>query len=447
MKIIFLTLSLLLLPICSAFPITLDDAIKTAVENSESGKIVKLSEESKKAEAAQTASSVKPQINAKTYYYHLYGNSSSSGGGSSSSSYGGGSDGYSYSYSTTDTNTSSSSSSPDRYISLELTASQLLFKGKKIWHTLDLEKTINHYAELTGKTGVRDIKKEVKNAFDKFFFQNATLDILTDRVKQRSEELEDAKLLKEVGMVTGLDVRQANLNLNSALIEKNDGEATLRNALIEFNRVIGEDMKGELLVPEGHLDRAANLMDTLEVLRKAHDKDTLIDIQVAKTSMEVNKLKHKLAKDDYYPEITFSARGRTSAEDFKNLDEDSYNIGIMMNWDILSGGSIKANKTKALADLSLSQEELNKLRKQLSSTIETLFTDAKSYRERIKLQEETVELARKNYEDAREHYRAGTIMITDLGGYNLSYAEARFKLIQFFYLERALLIATQSLLE
>ena len=56
-------------------------------------------------------------------------------------------------------------------------------------------------------------------------------------------------------------------------------------------------------------------------------------------------------------------------------------------------------------------------------------------------------LSRQNYEDAREQYRAGTITLTQLGDFNLGYAEARFILQRLFFSRRGLLNNTEALLE
>lgn len=451
MKIKSIIILLFLLIPAYALPITLEEAIKKGTQNSEAGRIVKYNKDSLKAEAKEVLSDVKPYIWSELSYYHFYEGTPSGGGsyyGGNQSGYGNGSDGSGSFYSKRQEDSASSSySSPDRYISAQITASQLIFQGKKIWNSFDLEKTLKQYAVLTGITGARDIKRDIKNAFDKVFYQKAVVEILSDTVSQRKQELQDALDLKEVGMVTGLDVRQAELNLNVALGEEKEGQGLYRNALIDFNKVIGEDGSGNLLVPEGKLERAANLKSFIDVLKTTLKKGELIDLKLAKNSVNSARLEYKLAKDDYYPEVRLSARFDSSGEDFDDLKDDSYTVGLYINWDIFSGGSMRTNKVKTLSELNISKEKLKQLEKRLNATIETLYSDARSYNERIKLQTEAVSLAENNYMDAREHYRAGTITLTDLGQYNLDYAKARFALIELFYGERGLLIVAQALLD
>ncbi|KJR40148.1 outer membrane efflux protein [Candidatus Magnetoovum chiemensis] len=403
----------------SAHAITLDEAIKTAVENSEAANIAVETSKTIKAQAVKSAAPMKPQVSLSAGYTHLE---------------------------TTASAETSVFTSPSDDYTVSASASQLLFQGRKIWYLSDLEKTLKQYSEITKSAGFRDIKKNVKTAFDNVLLQRALFDILEDRVKQRKEELKDAQDLKEVGMVTNLDVRQAQLNLNFAQEEMASGGASCKESRITFNNVIGKYADGDLEDPEGQLLRPAALDEKLRLLQNSLSSASVLDIRILEKELQSADLNYKLAHSERYPSVNFVTSADSSGENLGDVEE-SLTVGLQVNWSVFSGGLIKANEDEAKAKMRLSKEKLNKLKKDLSGVVSNLVVNADAMKERIRLQEEAVNLSHDNYKDAREHYRAGAITLTGLGDFNLDYAEARFKLANLIFLERAILIAAEALSE
>jgi outer membrane protein TolC len=101
----------------------------------------------------------------------------------------------------------------------------------------------------------------------------------------------------------------------------------------------------------------------------------------------------------------------------------------------------------ALAPDLAAQDQLSLTEKELKARVNSLGIRRTEVEERIKLQQESVSLAKENYEDARGHYRAGTITLTRLGEFSLSYAEVRFTLQSLFLRQRELASDMEQLLQ
>ncbi|MDM8525481.1 TolC family protein [Desulfococcaceae bacterium HSG8] len=337
-------------------------------------------------------------------------------------------------------------SSPDRDILAEARVSKLLFAGGRIWKTRALAKNFDKQADILETSGKRDIGKQVRMAFDAVLYQKAAIDILEDRVKQRRAELEDAQDLKTVGMVTSLDVRQAKLSVYFGEDRLKDGEASYREALIDFNLAIGRSGDEELLVPEGNLKDVPDLQKIMKQLKASLSEDDFLDITSSEAGVEAARLNYEIACGERWPEVVFAASGKSNGEKPDEMDE-SWTIGVQASWSILDGGLVRAKKASARSEMQKAEDGLSQTRKSLAGEVEKIGVSIRSLEERIRLQQEAVELSRKNYEDARGHYRAGTITLTRLGEFNLSYAEARFNLLQLFFLKRQEAINADALLE
>jgi len=325
-------------------------------------------------------------------------------------------------------------------------AGQMLFAGGRIWNSIRLNSAMQDLAGMSERSGLREIRRNVRLAFYTVLLRKAQLHILEDRVRQREEEVRDAMDLHDAGMATSLDARQAGLNLNNAVDRLKEGEASYQNALILFNQAMGRSGAGELLEPEGRLGRAPGLEEALKALERKFAEGSLLDIGLAEKDIEKTRLRYNLVLGEFLPQLSLVASAERSNETTGEM-EDVYAYGLVLKWNILDGGLTSARRSAAHAELRAAEERLEQKKKEIAGTIRDLRIRAASLAQRIALQQESVEMAKANYEDARGHYRAGTITLTRLGEFNLAYAEARFRLQRLYFLEQKLLIEALALLE
>jgi outer membrane protein len=277
-------------------------------------------------------------------------------------------------------------------------------------------------------------------------YRKSLLDILMDRVLQREDELEDALALREVGMVTSLDVRQAQLLRNTALDELRAQEAEYEAALIEFNLALGRSGGGELLLPDGDLERPGGLQALLEAAKAALAEEQLLELRAARNDIQSSRHEKKLATGEFLPELVLVGTAESVKEGVFQEGE-SWTAGVQLRWSLFDGGLKRARRAAANANLKLAGETLSLEEKRLAGAVRLLEVRARTLDERISIQEEALELSEFNYQDARAHYRAGTITQTRLGEFSLAYAEARFGLKNLYFLERQLMAELKALLE
>ncbi|GBE35896.1 outer membrane channel protein [bacterium BMS3Bbin07] len=418
MKIKLLVLLLILVIPSVARTITIEDALKLALEDSEAVRITVRSSEALRADARKGVAFVKPQARIGARYLRNYSTVEWFPG----------------------------FETPHWLKSASIEASQVLWTGGRILRSLDLKENLYRLSEITEKSGKRDIRRQVRLAFYGVLFQRAFLDILEDRTAQREEELRDAEDLKNAGMVTSLDVRQAKLNLNNAMEELQTGEESCNRALIDFNISIGRSGREELLVPQGRLDSVRGVETRLKRLEDAFKQDILLDIRLARTDLLTSRLSYEIARRGHLPELQLVTSARSSNEYIGQMDQE-WNVGIQLTWNVLDGGLVSSNKAATMAEMQVADNKLKKTRKELAGLVRDLKVSVTSVDRRIELQRESVTLSGENYEDARGQYRAGTITLTRLGELNLAYAEARFRLSRLFYLKRELMIQADALLE
>ncbi len=415
---IFLILLLTIFFSSNLLSITIDEAVKYALGNSEDAIIKKEDVKLLKETGKQATSSIKPLVSLNSQYIDL------------------------------DTDREITTSNPYvlKDITAEVSGSQVLLAGGKIINSIRLKNNIYKQANILSLTSERDIIKNVKSAFNLVLLNKAMVEIEQDRVKQQKSELNDVEELKKVGMSTILDLRQAELMLNFAENALKSAETEYNKSLIDFNNTIGNiDKEFCLFEADGKLNSVENLNVLIEELNKRFLEDTIIDIQTTQALLEEKDIKRKITRSSYFPTINLVGSYKKNGTKTSELD-NYWSSGVAMEWVIMSGGVIKSQDQMAKIEILKARKQKAKIKKTFLSLINKMKNEADSLSKRIKLQEKAVELSDKNYQDARAYYKEGAITLTRLGEFNLNYREARYNLQVLFYAQNELLNSVESFL-
>ena len=401
------------LGISQAASITMEEAVRQALERSDQAAIIQEARNRADADAEGVTAFTLPQIDTTAAYLKM-------GSG-------------------VDVNTGIPAldrelAPPEKQISARVDASQVIWSGGRVWNSYSLRRELETLSQLKETSQKTELTKQVSLAFITVLYQQARLAVRQDRVAQRKVELQDATDLFEAGMVTNLDVREAQLNLHVAMDDLQAGESELHTALVDFNLVIGQDMVTDLLLPEGALTRPDALGAKITQLTTLVRDGDQRDLRLARHQLESSRMNLKMANGERWPMLLLVAGGEYSGEESSEMEE-SWNAGVQLQWNLYDGGAVSSRKAAARADMRNFQAVLDQTTKDLSGTIRKLETEVDRLDKRIQLQEKTVTLSHENYEDARGLYGQGTMTLTRLGDFNLLFAEARFNLLRLYFLE------------
>ena len=335
---------------------------------------------------------------------------------------------------------------PRRAISAELQASQLLFAGGSIWHSWALNDSLQQLAVLKNHSHIRQLEYNVAMAFLAVQQQQQIYQIAEDRVQQRQQELEDATVLFDLGMVAQLDKREALLALQQAQNDLQATDSQLFVTITNFNQLLGRSASEKQLIPSTTL---AQLSDTDSLLKTLADQianSSQLDIVTSQLDTTISNQQQHIASSEYWPTVAATASGGTSGDHHTERD-DTWTVGLQLDWNLINGGATRAKTAQAQARAMQSRARQQQIYKQLTGYCAKLQQQHHDLLAQLKRQRQTVELAQENYADARALYAAGSITITRLGQYNLAFAESRFNLTQLLYAHNRLYHEIRRLIE
>lgn len=321
---------------------------------------------------------------------------------------------------------------PEREIAAGAKATQLLFAGGRIWNSVQLQSNLEQLAQLQQTGEQRTLEFDVAIGYIDVQRQQQIEIIATDRLTQRQQEFDDAQALFEVGSAPFLDVREARLAVQQAQNDLQAVESNLFVAITTFNRLLGRSTNDILLTPTQAFTRQPQIDRLLQQLQQQIKDNDQLNQLLSATNHDISKQQQQISKGEFWPTLSLVASGESYGTHRDTMNESTA-IGLQLDWAILSGGETRAKTAQAQATRQRTRALKHKIDKQLLITYANLQRQHHDLLKQMERQQQSVQLAKDNYEDSRALYTEGSITLSHLGQFNLAYAENRFSLTQLLY--------------
>ena len=281
----------------------------------------------------------------------------------------------------------------------------------------------------------RDAGLDARFAFAQVQRATASRDISQERVEQRSEELLDAQRRFEVGAVTNVDVRTAEIDVEIAKNDLRQGEAAIGSALAELRRTLGFEPEDPLITVTAPLTRPVDRDDLLAAAALNIAVGPEIDTQKSVAQLQEGNAAD--ARATLWPQLYGIGHAGYLESQLPNGEDVDWSVGVSLRWNLYGGGlqyaqarAAEGRRAEAMANVTAIIQQRQTI---LASTQEQL----RALNDQIDRQERIVTLSDQNYEDARLQYNEGTITQTTLGTISLQVAEAKFQLADLIFNEIA----------
>ncbi len=148
-----------------------------------------------------------------------------------------------------------------------------------------------------------------------------------------------------------------------------------------------------------------------EVSRLVVEKS--LEVKISKESLKKAELVREATKRAFLPQVNLSASYSEFFPDFKGGWNQNYSLGATVSAEPINFQRFVKLKVDS-AEISIKRERLDEtILEQLYQALKELYT-LKAYQERIEFKEEALKSAREILGVAKEKYRKGLVMITDL---------------------------------
>lgn len=282
-----------------------------------------------------------------------------------------------------------------------------------------LTQSIFNFAAIAGYSGVRQQERAARYSFEStrdavvlavtslyLQAQSAVARVSTAeaQVKVAQAALDQARNMNRAGVVAGIDVLRAQVELQNEQSVVINSRAQLDRARLDLGRAIGL-LGGQRIELTSDVPYAQPPVLSIEdALSRAIS--TRPDYQAALATEAAAAALKRAARMERLPSAAVAANYGAIGPSPVNA-HGTYTAGVALDFPIFDGGRIRADVERADAELQQRRAETSNLRGVVDYEVRTAFLDLNAARDRVELAQSTVKLAEQQLTQARDRFQAG----------------------------------------
>ncbi len=280
-----------------------------------------------------------------------------------------------------------------------ITITQPIFTGFAIITKKEIAKLGLNISRLERKKAILDVAQNVKIAYMKILLAKKYLKVAEEEVKNLKAHVKDAKNLYDTGVIAYNDLLKSQVALSNAIQTKINAENNLKLAISSFNLALRKNINADTDV-EDILSIKPHNYSLNNLIKQAMQKRPIL--QELKLQLKQSRLGIRLAKSEYYPQISAFAQYKKTGRDIlanKNDLSNKHNsmVGIQMNWKIFEFGKRSFNTQEQYHKTLALKEKINSIKDNIKLEVKQSFLDLDSARHNIKVAQDALKQAKENY--------------------------------------------------
>jgi outer membrane protein len=210
---------------------------------------------------------------------------------------------------------------------------------------------------------------------------------------------------RNAGVATGVDVTRAQTRLAEQQTGLAQAQTTSEQARLSLQRVVGLPLGSPLVLTDQlrFIEEPLPSVDTA-VSQASHDRR---EIQVAEEQTRQSELERKAASAEYLPSVEVVGDYGPSGITPKSFDLPTRRVAVQLNVPIFNGGLTQGRLTAAASRQRQTELELSNIRGQVEEDVRLALTTLRTAAVQVRAADESVALAERELEMARDRFRAG----------------------------------------
>ena len=277
---------------------------------------------------------------------------------------------------------------------------------------------------------VRRVLFQTARAYYEVLRRKELLQVADTAVRRAETLLEVAKAQAEVGAAPQKDVLQAEADLANARVQQIQARNALRLAETDLKRLIGWEAQKPL--PDLTAPDAPPTPDPTLSVEQLWQRARLQrpDLRDAELRLQISRLGLDAARLNSLLRLQISARG------FREYDPNSRtqgSISIVASYPLFDGGLTRAALREAEASLQSAQFRLQQAERDAYAEVESALLSVREASERLEASRIAVAAAQRNFDAAQESLREGVGTIVEVLTAQLALITAETNLVQATY--------------
>lgn len=311
----------------------------------------------------------------------------------------------------------------DNY-TFRVTLQQPVFTGFRL-------QSLAHLAEYTSRSSEEEYNRDkselvynIRSAYWGLYRAMRTKELVDENLEQIQAHLNDAKNFLDQGMATRNEFLKVQVQFSNAKLQIIEASNNVQLATLSLNNMLGIPLNAEIVpetqpaLPGGETDSVEfsdeGLSDLVSIAIGHRPEIRALDYQAQGAESGV-----RVARSNWFPQLYLVGNytyARPNQRIFPTLDQfhDTWDVGILLSWDIWNWGATGYQIEEAEAELVQVGDLRDQLRDNITLEVTQAFLNHRQARERIQVSSEGVVQAEENYRITREKYKLGVALNSEL---------------------------------
>lgn len=300
---------------------------------------------------------------------------------------------------------------------LNLSLKQPLFTGFRL---SSLKSAAEYNNKAVGFEHTNEINEEalrIHQAFWNYYKSQKVLQLVEENLKSLEKHLADTKNFLENGLVTKNDLLKLEVQYSNTELKRIDAKNAVELSRTAFNKAMGLPLNTRSQV-------VAEEPQTILITTKFDD----LLVEAMQSREEIKSLEYKIkageetvdaAQAGWFPSIFlfgdyYYGRPNQRIMPLEDKFEDTWAVGVGLNWNILDWGETSAKTTQAEQRLIQTETTYQIIKENIELEVYKDYLTALSEFEKVTVSKKSVEQAEENYKITKDKYNQQLATSTDL---------------------------------
>ncbi|MGN0019716.1 TolC family protein [Sphingobacterium sp. UBA6645] len=286
---------------------------------------------------------------------------------------------------------------------------QSLFTGLKA------AQTTREFYQINDQLTDEQLIEKVANAYYEVFQSDLQLNTLETNLNNTTKTRDILKGLVDAGLMKKIDLDRTEVAINNMLAQKQQliNAQQLRENALKF--AIGMDIRQDIELPKETFDVDVN------VAAEQYNVDARTEVKVLEKQIELLELNKKAKISEFYPSLAFTGNlGYVGFGPQFPIFNDKTNtskfsaLGLNLTIPIFNGGATRAKVNQANVDILKAKVDLEDTKLGLNLASENAKSQIRNSLLTVDNNRRNVDLARQVLDDTNNNYRNGLATLTEL---------------------------------
>lgn len=300
-----------------------------------------------------------------------------------------------------------------------------LFDGMAMFTTYARYREILAIGELNTQMSLENLVVNVSEAYYNVIVQHSKLDASKHSLELSTERFNEARDKYMLGVLSGLELQQAKIDLNADSSKYMKQRELLKSAYISLNMIMNADLQHSMYVQD-----TIQLREPLNY-KELYDNTLSMNtsLQIARKDQKISALDVKLARSALFPSLDFN-----SGYNYSRIETPSSNTSLNRTNGFYWGFNMKINVFDRLenrrkiknARLEVENAEwtYKEIELQTLADLAQLYNTYENNLQIVNFENESAAVAFENLDAALEKYKLGSLSGIEFREFQRSYVDA-----------------------